>query len=119
MFRTLIVDDSDVFRKALRSTLCKHFPIMRIDEAATGSEALHQGQEHSLVFMDIRLPDTNGLQLTRQLKAANPRVLVCVITQFDIPEYREAARQSGANGYFLKDNLTETVLVDLVESVQV
>lgn len=119
MFRTLLVDDSDVFRKTLRSLLSKHFPFMRIDEAATGAEALNQDHEHRLVFMDIRLPDTNGLELTRQIKAANPTVLVCVITQFDIPEYREAASRSGANGFMLKDSLTEAALVGLVRSVLV
>lgn len=111
---TLLVDDSDVFRKSLRRLLAKHFPAMRIDEAATGEEAMHQDRDHELVFMDIRLPDTSGLELTRRLKTDHPDTTVCVITQFDIPEYREAAGRCGANGFMLKDGLTEDALVCMV-----
>lgn len=114
---TLLVDDSDVFRRSLRRLLTKHFPSMRIDEAATGAEVLHQNREHDLVFMDIRLPDTSGLELTRHLKAEHPATTVCVVTQFDIPEYREAANHSGARGFMLKDRLTEEALIGMVRSV--
>lgn len=114
---TLLVDDSEVFRESLRRLLTKHFPSMRIDEAATGKEALHQTCMHELVFMDIRLPDANGLDLTRRLKAEHPATAVCVVTQYDVPEYREAANRCGANGFMLKDGLTEAALIRMVRSV--
>lgn len=114
---TLLVDDSEVFRKSLRRLLTKHFPTMKIDEAATGEAALHQGREHELVFMDIRLPDTSGLELTRRFKTEHPATAVCVVTQFDMPEYREAASRSGARGFMLKDGLTEQALIRIVRSV--
>lgn len=114
---TLLVDDSDVFRKSLRRLLTKHFPAMKIDEAATGEEALHQSCEHELVFMDIRLPDTSGLELTKRFKTEHPATAVCVVTQFDMPEYREAASRSGARGFMLKDGLTEQALIRMVRSV--
>ena len=117
MFKTLLVDDNDMFRQSLKSVLARHFPFMRIDEASTGAAALHHHREHQLVFMDIRLPDTNGLELTRRLKAARPSSLVCVITQFDIPEYREAANQSGASEFMVKDTLNEAAIVGLVEAM--
>lgn len=114
---TLLVDDSDVFRKALRRLLTKHFPAMKIDEAATAEEALHQSCEHELVFMDIRLPDTSGLELTKRFKTEHPATAVCVVTQFDMPEYREAASRSGACGFMLKDGLTEQALIGMVRAV--
>jgi DNA-binding NarL/FixJ family response regulator len=117
MFKTLVVDDNDMFRQSLKSVLTRHFPLMVVDEAATGAAALRIEWEYQLVFMDIRLPDINGLELTRRLKAVHPGSLVCVVTQFDIPEYREAANQSGANEFILKDTLTEAVVIDLVESM--
>lgn len=116
VINTLLVDDSDVFRKSLRRLLAKHFPAMRIDEAATGAEAMHQDRNHELVFMDIRLPDTSGLELTRRFKHDRPDTTVCVVTQFDIPEYREAASKCGANGFMLKDGLTEDALVGMVHA---
>jgi DNA-binding NarL/FixJ family response regulator len=114
---TLLVDDSEVFRKSLRRLLTKHFPTMKIDEAATGEAALQQGREHELVFMDIRLPDASGLELARRFKTEHPATAVCVVTQFDMPEYREAASRSGARGFMLKDGLTEQALIGMVRSV--
>ena len=119
MFKTLLVDDNDSFRHSLRAILSRHFPFMQIDEAATGAEAMQHDSEHQLVFMDIRLPDTNGLELTRRLKATHPGSLVCVFTQYDIPEYREAANQSGASEFILKDSLSEAAIVGLVDSMLV
>ena len=117
MFKTLLVDDNDMFRQSLKTVLSRNFPFMEIEEAGTGAAVLLTQKDHQLVFMDIRLPDTNGLELTRRLKEVRPDSLVCVVTQFDIPEYREAANQSGANEFFLKDNLTERVIVSLVDSM--
>ena len=117
MFKTLLVDDNDLFRQSLRAVLTRNFPFMQIDEAATGAAAIRHFKDLQLVFMDIRLPDTNGLEVTRRLKAHQPGLLVCVVTQFDIPEYREAANQSGANEYCLKDSLTEKAIVGLVDAM--
>lgn len=117
MFKTLLVDDNDCFRHSLRTVLERHFPFMTIDEAASGAAALRPVRELQLVFMDIRLPDGNGLDLTRRLKAVHPDALVCVVTQFDIPEYREAADRSGANAFILKESFTEAAIVALVRSM--
>jgi DNA-binding NarL/FixJ family response regulator len=117
MFKTLLVDDNDCFRRSLRGVLERHFPFMMIEEAASGAAALRPVRELQLVFMDIRLPDANGLELTRQLKADHPAALVCVVTQFDIPEYREAADRSGANEFILKESFTEAAIVGLVQSM--
>jgi DNA-binding NarL/FixJ family response regulator len=117
MFKTLLVDDNDSFRRSLRSVLERHFPFMTIEEAASGAAALRPVRELQLVFMDIRLPDANGLELTRRLKAVHPDALVCVVTQFDIPEYREAADRSGADEFILKESFTEAAIVGLVQSM--
>jgi DNA-binding NarL/FixJ family response regulator len=117
MFKTLLVDDNDCFRRSLRGVLERHFPFMMMEEAASGAAALRPVRELQLVFMDIRLPDANGLELTRQLKADHPAALVCVVTQFDIPEYREAADRSGANEFILKESFTEAAIVGLVQSM--
>ena len=53
-----------------------------------------------IVFMDIRLPGENGLELTKKIKKNYPDVIIVVITSYDLPEYRQAARESMAD-YFL------------------
>ncbi|MEO8409004.1 MAG: response regulator transcription factor [Propionivibrio sp.] len=117
MFRTLLVDDNDLFRESLRAVLYRNFPTMEVDQAVDGATALGYLGNPQLVFMDIRLPDINGLELTRRFKARQPGLLVCVVTQFDIPEYRDAANQSGASEFFFKDSLTDAVVVGLVDSI--
>jgi len=49
--------------------------------------------------MDIRLPGENGLELTKKIRAIYPNITIFILTQYDMPEYREAASQYDANPY--------------------
>ena len=115
---TLIVEDNATYRHSLHQLLAEHFPLMQIAEAADGQEALRQGlsQRFDLVFMDIRLPDGNGFNLTKTIKSVSVHSTVCVITGYDILEYREAAFLHGADHFMVKGDSTEKEIVDLVES---
>lgn len=118
LFRALVADDSELFRSFLRKVLAKHFPFMLIAEAGNGDHALALDAELSpqLVFMDIKLPDRSGLDLTRQLKSANPGVLIYLVTQHDTPEYRAAARECGADHVVVLDESSESAIVTMVET---
>ena len=70
-----------------------------------------------LIFMDIQLPGENGLSLTKKIKARYPGIIVVVITTYDIPEYREAAFQYGANRFLPKDSLDWNEIKTVVESL--
>ena len=115
---TLIVEDNATYRHSLHQLLAEHFPLMQIAEAADGQEALRQGlsQRFDLVFMDIRLPDGNGFNLTKTIKSVSVHSTVCVITGYDILEYREAAFLHGADHFMVKGDSTEKEIIDLVES---
>jgi DNA-binding NarL/FixJ family response regulator len=104
LFKTLIIEDSFVFRLAFKKVLSAKFPAMEIAEAADGEEALEKVTSFrpNLIFLDVKLPDGNGLELTRKIKAANPSITILVLTSYDIPEYRQAALHSGARNYFVK-----------------
>ena len=118
MLNTLIVEDNASYRQSLHHLLAGHFPSMQITEAADGEEALRQAlsRRFDLVFMDIRLPKENGLNLTRSIKTAFVDTLICILTSHDILEYREAALRNGADHYMVKGDSTEAEIVDLVES---
>jgi len=73
-------------------------------------------QRFDLIFMDIRLPRGNGLNLTKTIKAIFVDSMVCVITSHDILEYREAAFLNGADHFMVKGESTEADVVGLVES---
>ncbi len=119
MFNTLIAEDNAVFRQTLSRVLARRFPFMNITEAADGENALQlaSGTRPDLVFMDIRLPGMSGLDATRAIKSAHPDAVVCIVTSHDLPEYREAAVHCGASHFIVKDESSETVIVEMVESL--
>lgn len=105
MLRALIVDDYRFFREAFKTKLLEHFPSMIIHEAINGKEAMEKinRMPPHLIFMDICLPGSNGLQLTRKIKKDFPNLKIAVLTAYDFPEYRQAAKQDGADCFFVKD----------------
>ncbi len=119
MFETLIVEDNTSFRQLLREALCERFPLMVVSEAADGKEALQKINTFppDLIFMDIKLPGENGLEITKKIKTYNPKTIVIVLTGYDLPEYREAAHQYGANYFLSKDSSTREDILALVESI--
>ena len=118
-FKTLIVEDNVSFRQTLLEILTARFPSMSIEEAGDGDEALQKIDLSTpdLIFMDIKLPGENGLQLTRKIKAKYSEVVVIVLTSYDFPEYREAAFQFGANHFMVKGQSTNEEILALVESI--
>jgi DNA-binding NarL/FixJ family response regulator len=119
MFTTLLVEDNPTFRQSLKEMLSSRFPAMDLQEAGNGEEALKKVDEGppDLIFMDIKLPGANGLDLTRRIKAVHRQVVVIVLTSYDIPEYREAALRCGANYFFTKGSTSSDELSSVVNSV--
>ena len=117
--RTLIVEDNASYREIMKDTLKALFPSMVIQEASEGNEAIQKVAvfQPQLIFMDIRLPDENGLDLTERIKTSHPDTKVVILTGFDSVEYREAAIRCRANGYIAKDSLTPGQLETLIKSL--
>ena len=119
MPKTLIVEDSAIFRKLLKETLRSRYPSMEIFEAGDGEEAMQKINSDlpDLIFMDIKLPGDNGLELTAKIKATYPDVIVIILTSYDTPEYREAAVQAKANYFLTKGSSSKEGILKLVESI--
>ncbi len=118
MFRTMIVEDNVIFRGSLRDSLQLRFPSIEIIEAGSGAEALEKigSLSPNLIFMDIRLPEENGLELTEKIKKLHPQIMIIILTNYDIPEYREAAARSKADYFFSKSSMKIEEVVPLVKS---
>jgi len=118
MFKTLIVEDNATFRQSLKELLHTRFPSMVVEEAGDGEEALQKIDANvpHIIFMDIKLPGENGLQITKKVKTKYPEVITIILTYFDLPEHREAALQCGAN-HFLSKGTSSQEVVDLVQSI--
>ena len=110
-FRFLIVEDNDYYRKFLRDIFQKHFPEIEIDEAADGREALQKVDSFfpDLIFMDIRLPDESGLEVTKKIKATHHDIHIVILTYYDLPEYQEAAFRYGADDFLVKSCLARNI----------
>ena len=118
-FRILLVDDNGPFRQTLKGTLQVSFPMIAIDEAADGDEALQKVDAFlpDLIFMDIKLPDESGLELTKKIKTKYPNIILIILTAYDIPEYREAAYQYKANYFLPKGSTSKENILTLVDSI--
>ena len=81
-------------------------------EAADGQEPIPKARElqPDLVLMDVRMPGTNGIAATRQLKDEMPELKVIMLSRFDLQEYREVAMASGASGYVVKKSLIKELV---------
>ena len=119
MFKTLIVEDNAPFRQSLREMLSERFPAMVIDEAENGKEAMQKIQDSlpHLVFMDIKLPDENGLEITRKIKTRYAKIRVIILTSYDLPEYREAAKNFGADYFVAKGSSSREEIMALVDDI--
>ncbi|MBN1831322.1 MAG: response regulator [Deltaproteobacteria bacterium] len=117
--KTLIVEDNDSFRQALRSLLCSRYPSMSFKEARDGREALNEvaAFDPDLIFMDIKLPGENGLELTRKIRTSNSKVIIIILTSYDLPEYREAARAGGADHFLTKASSKASEIFALVDNL--
>jgi len=116
---TLVVDDNPLFRKILTEVLNFYFPFIEIIEAVNGKEALQAFEHHCppLVFMDIRLPDLNGLEVTRQIKKIHPSTAVIIVTNHDTPEYRATAKECLADHFISKSSSIADEIESAVGSI--
>jgi two-component system response regulator DevR len=102
--RVLLVDDHEVVRRGLRDLLDGEPGIEVVAEAGSVAEALTRAA-HSrpdVAVVDIRLPDGDGVELCRRLRAAEPAPRCLVLTAFDDERALVAAIDAGVSGYLLK-----------------
>ena len=100
----LIVEDDPVFLRIMKEIVSSGFPFVSLIEAGNGEEAMAKLEAAGprVVFMDISLPDTNGLKLAKTMKERKPDVRVVIVTNHDTPEHREAAYEAGADSFISK-----------------
>ncbi|MGW4159847.1 response regulator [Streptomyces sp. NPDC004788] len=105
MIRVLIVDDQMMVREGFSVLLNAMPDIEVVGEAVNGREAVAQvaALRPDVVLMDIRMPELNGIDATREIVAADAAAKVLVLTTFDLDEYVYQALRAGASGFLLKD----------------
>ncbi|MEU6088385.1 response regulator transcription factor [Streptomyces sp. NPDC047085] len=103
--RVLIADDQMMVREGFSVLLNAMPDIEVVGEAVNGREAVERVRELApdVVLMDIRMPELNGIEATREIVAADGAAKVLVLTTFDLDEYVYQALRAGASGFLLKD----------------
>jgi DNA-binding NarL/FixJ family response regulator len=110
IIRILLADDHQVVREGLRRMLELEPDLEIIGEAGSAKEVLDQVDSLSpeVILLDIKMPGTDGIEITRQLKRKSPATKVIMLTLFD--EYLTQAIEAGAKGYLVKDINREELL---------
>jgi DNA-binding NarL/FixJ family response regulator len=110
--RVLVADDHELVRDGFKRVLGYERDLAVVGEATNGREAVELcgDLKPDLVLMDVRMPQMDGLEATRQIKVDHPEISVLVITTYENPEYLLEAIKAGAAGYVLKDAPNQQLL---------
>jgi NarL family two-component system response regulator YdfI len=105
VIRVLIADDHLVVREGLSAILEAAEDMVPVGEATDGAEAVELTGELApdVVLMDLRMPNMDGIEAIRQIKARYPAVEIVILTTYDDDEYIVRGLRAGARGYLLKD----------------
>ncbi len=110
--RVLVADDQSLVRAGFRMLLGDEAGIEVVAEASNGLEAVDKAArfDPTVVLMDIRMPELDGLEATRRILAADDAARVLILTTFDLDEYVYEALRAGASGFVLKDDPPEQLI---------
>jgi DNA-binding NarL/FixJ family response regulator len=110
--RILLADDHTVVRDGLRSMLEHESDMAVVAEAADGRESVRmaEAQTPDVVVMDLAMPIMNGMEATRRILSANPRIGVVILSMHQDESYVLGSLKAGAKGYLLKDSMRSEVV---------
>ncbi len=116
----LIVDDNEGVRNSLMRILEKDRGFRVVGEAGDGSEALELARALSpdLILMDLAMPQVDGLEATRRIKAEQPETKVIIFTRYQDDAYRQAATRSGADAFLPKVTRVPELLAAIRQVVE-
>jgi DNA-binding NarL/FixJ family response regulator len=109
--RVLVADDQSMVRAGFRMLLSSQ-DIEVVAEASNGLEAVDKAARFrpTVVLMDIRMPELDGLEATRRILASDDAARILILTTFDLDEYVYEALKAGASGFVLKDDPPEQLI---------
>lgn len=110
--KLIIADDEMLIRTGLKIMLeaSGNVEVLALSESGRAAFEACKEYQPDVVLMDIRMPESNGIEGTKLIKEAFPEVKVLIVTTFQDTEYIVEAVQNGASGYLLKDSSPEAIL---------
>jgi DNA-binding NarL/FixJ family response regulator len=118
MIRVFLLDDHEVVRRGIRELLGQDGDIEIVGESGSAVEAVHRipALRPDVAVLDARLPDGNGIDVCRDVRAVDPTIRGLILTSYDDDAALFAAIMAGASGYILKQ-IRGTDLIDAVRRV--
>ncbi|HKW07675.1 MAG TPA: response regulator transcription factor [Candidatus Dormibacteraeota bacterium] len=114
--RVLVVDDQTLFRTGLTSLLSEDSRVDVVGQAVDGADAVKQATrlKPDVILMDIKMPNLDGIEATRQIVEAVPGIKVLILTTFETDSQVIQALKAGASGYVLKDSSAAAIVSSIV-----
>jgi len=115
--KILIADDHELIRRGMREVLRTERNVIVVGEAMTGLEVLEQVEklQPDVVIMDLAMPELDGVEATRRIRAISPSTTVLIVSMHDSHAMIRQALDAGAQGYVLKTDLSFNLKAGLRE----
>lgn len=116
MIKIFIVDDHAIIRSGARKIFNDVASMTVVGEAATGRDAIDFVEKNAvdIVLLDVALPDMNGIEILKEMKAIKPHVHVLIVSMHSEQTYALRAFRAGASGYITKDR----PIPELIEAIK-
>jgi DNA-binding NarL/FixJ family response regulator len=116
--RVVLIDDNPSFLDSAARFVAHHPRVLVVGRAQSGVEGVRLARELGvdLVFVDLVMPDVNGLDVTREITHLPKPPRVAIVTMHDDPEFRRSALERGADGFIPKAEFAEAAF-DLIDAL--
>src|ERR1700694_2138198 len=113
--RVLIADDQTLFRTGLARLLDEDPRVEIVGQAVDGADAVKQALKlkPDVILMDLKMPNMDGVEATRQIRAQLPDMKILILTTFDADNHVLQALEAGVRGYVLKDSRSAAIITSM------
>ena len=115
VYKIILADDHNIFRAGLKSLIEKDPEFKVVAEAQDGGQLLEKlsSTKAELIVLDLSMPHMDGLETLKQIREKYPKIKILILTMLKDPEHLKYALAHGANGYLLKDDAYEQLLMGI------